>query len=95
MGIQRQSARSLFALWLALWLGVAATARAQVDDGAPLSRGAQGGGSMQTGEGLRPLPEEEDARPPEPALKPAETGHGGNETDMEHRRRPGSADKGD
>lgn len=92
MGIQRQSARGLLAVLLA---ATSAAALAQVDDGAPLSRGAQGGGSMQTGEGLRPLPEEEDARTAEPALKPAETGHGGNETDMEHRRRPGSADKHD
>ncbi|MBA1264720.1 hypothetical protein ACYCFC_09480 [Stutzerimonas sp. NM35] len=64
----------------------------------PVDRGA-GNGSMGMGDGIgypaessrdadapdRQKPKWIDAQNPDPK---AETGHGGNETDMEHRRRP-------
>lgn len=65
---------------------------------APLDRGAAGNGSMGMGDGLTDpasapreaddpdrKPEWIDMQNPDPKGEP---GHGGNETDMEHRRRP-------
>lgn len=61
-------------------------------------RGAAGNGSMGIGGGIDHLDEEQsqseavDASSSKPAAEQyddtAEPGHGGNETDMEHRRRP-------
>jgi len=68
----------------------------------PVDRGAAGNGSMGMGEGIKYLPGKPDAAPrrddaPDnrPALKTSvsEPGHGGNETDMEHRPRPTLGDK--
>ncbi|MCF7202887.1 hypothetical protein [Pseudomonas oligotrophica] len=69
---------------------------AQSSDGAPVDRAA-GNGSMGTGEGIRrlePQPDEahdaarRENRPRRSTPSIEEPGHGGNETDMEHRRRP-------
>ncbi|MEW6310382.1 MAG: hypothetical protein AB1532_05555 [Pseudomonadota bacterium] len=70
---------------------------AQSMRGAPVDRAA-GNGSMGTGEGIERLerqsmPDERDARGDDEKRRAASTsiddpGHGGNETDMEHRRRP-------
>ncbi|WP_312571004.1 hypothetical protein [Stutzerimonas balearica] len=69
---------------------------AQSMRGAPVDRAA-GNGSMGTGEGIERLerqsmPDERDARDDEKRRAAStsidDPGHGGNETDMEHRRRP-------
>lgn len=67
----------------------------------PVDRGAAGNGSMGMGEGIEYLPEPRDAprrdakAEDRPSVKTSvsEPGHGGNETDMEHRRRPTLGDK--
>lgn len=68
----------------------------------PVDRGAAGNGSMGVGQGIDYLPERPDptrrgdqAEDDRPAAKTSvsEPGHGGNETDMEHRRRPTLGDK--
>lgn len=63
--------------------------------GEPVDRAA-GNGSMGTGEGIEYLPEKSDERSlqprrtfePDEDSEEAELRHGGNETDMSHRRRP-------
>ena len=79
------------------------TETAIVQISAPVDRAA-GNGSMGMGDGLR-VPTEEPRRPAgETDLRPdgadsgdqeADVGHGGNETDMEHRRRPRLGDDRD
>ncbi len=68
----------------------------------PVDRGAAGNGSMGMGDGIEYLPQRQDAESwrndsadEHPAVKTSvsEPGHGGNETDMEHRRRPTLGDK--
>ena len=68
----------------------------------PVDRGAAGNGSMGMGEGINYLPAKPEAAPrrddgkaERPAVKTSvsEPGHGGNETDMEHRPRPTLGDK--
>lgn len=68
----------------------------------PVDRGAAGNGSMGMGDGIEFLPQKPDAAlrrtdptGERPAAKTSvsEPGHGGNETDMEHRRRPTLGDK--
>lgn len=72
------------------------TETAIVQISGPVDRAA-GNGSMGMGEGLRDRNEDSrsQADEPRPTSEPAETrdpnadpGHGGNETNMEHRRRP-------
>lgn len=68
----------------------------------PVDRGAAGNGSMGMGDGIKYLPPRRDAEfrrddpaDERPAVKTSvsEPGHGGNETDMEHRHRPTLGDK--
>lgn len=73
-----------------------------VQNTGPVDRGAAGNGSMGMGQGIDYLPgkpdptkRRDDAAEDRPAAKTSvsEPGHGGNETDMEHRRRPTLGDK--
>lgn len=82
--------------------GVAAELAQLAQNTGPVDRGAAGNGSMGMGEGIEYLPERPNAAPrrddpadERPGVKTSvsEPGHGGNETDMEHRRRPTLGDK--
>lgn len=82
--------------------GAAAVELQLAQNTGPVDRGAAGNGSMGKGEGIKYLPGKADAPPrrddakaERPAVKTSvsEPGHGGNETDMEHRPRPTLGDK--
>lgn len=82
--------------------GAAAGVLQLAQNSGAVDRGAAGNGSMGVGDGIEYLPDNSPVQPrrddppdrrPEVKTSASEPGHGGNETDMEHRPRPTLGDK--
>lgn len=98
--MRRQHSSILLATTFMAALAASLPLHAQTHEGPAPARGGRGGGSMYIGEGIdqsnqptleRETPSRDSDAPapePEPGRSDGTPGHGGNETDMEHRQRP-------